>query len=83
MKEKNADLDIVQEFSYYQDSRSFKITQEYVQFIRIEFTIIRSEEVTFSVLLESVLIGHEDWISQVSWKRPTIAEDGVQIVDAF
>eukprot|EP01127_Copromyxa_protea_P008755 TRINITY_DN2012_c0_g1_i1.p1 TRINITY_DN2012_c0_g1~~TRINITY_DN2012_c0_g1_i1.p1 ORF type:complete len:830 (-),score=179.32 TRINITY_DN2012_c0_g1_i1:212-2590(-) len=61
MKEKNADLDIVQEFSYYQDLRSFKINDG-------------KEDAVFSVLLESVLIGHEDWISQVSWTKPTIKD---------
>lgn len=29
MKERNSELDIVQEFSYYQDSRSFKLPQKY------------------------------------------------------
>lgn len=26
-----------------------------------------------------MLIGHDDWVSQVSWKRPFIAEDGIDL----
>eukprot|EP01126_Amoeba_proteus_P056937 TRINITY_DN7215_c0_g1_i18.p1 TRINITY_DN7215_c0_g1~~TRINITY_DN7215_c0_g1_i18.p1 ORF type:complete len:549 (-),score=98.64 TRINITY_DN7215_c0_g1_i18:740-2353(-) len=66
-------VDVVQVFSYHQHLRSFKIPLKRYGV----GGVVQEEDTRWSVLLESVLVGHEDWVSQVVWQRPHVTDEGV------